>query len=1035
VPGDERSTSDGDEAQPHAKLALLSLDERTLAATNDEDDDEDDDDAAVTRERTPERVGRYLVLAKLGAGAMGVVYAAYDPDLDRKLALKLLHDDDQPERRTLRLLREAQALARVSHPNVISVYDVGTFDDRVYIAMEYVDGVSLSAWLTAEKRPLAELLAVFSKAGHGLAAAHDKGLVHRDFKPDNVLVARDGRVVVLDFGIAHAAAGAEPRAPDDAVMRRHIEEHSAAHRLAGMSALDNEVTRAGSLVGTPAYMSPEQLEGRRTDERSDQFSFCVALWEAVHGERPFPGESPLALWRSMRDGALREPASARVPKPIQRALVRGLALDPERRFPTMAALLDELDRDRAIIRKRVLVAIVAIAAFGFLIGRSATRPRVAPICDGAAQRLAGTWDEGRRNALAQAFSRPELPLAAQALPVVRDGLDRYADEWRSMYTDACEATHVRREQSEQLLDRRMACLDERRLALDALVEVLLEPDAIVVEHAHAAVAALPPIESCANRRMLEAQVAPPDRPGLAELVESIERELSLARARREAGDPQRALSIAREAESRAAATAYAPIQAAASIEVGRSYKELGEFEQAAAKLREGFYQALSAGDEQACVAAATALVQVTGDQQRDFEAAANWARIADALLDRRGDQRSRARVELEFQAGVVHWRQGELEQARAELETALALAQALGPDERLLEVRVRKGLGSTLWSLGKADEAAAQFQLVVDTLAGELGPDHPEVGSAINNLASAQYTLGHLELALAGFERALQIYEGSHGDEHPSVANSLNNLAVVHTKLGELDRARDTHLRVLGIYERTLGAEHLELATTWINLGRVLRLLGELEAAADYYQRAYERREAALGADHSETMIPLGGLALTQIDLGLHDEGLANFERVLATQRRLLGDDHPKVAEVEQDLGWALVELGRPRDGEGLLRSALATRERELPAAHPDLARTLADLARAVLASGRAREAGELLERFLAIETAARSPAPLRARVRLDRARVQIASRDHEAARESAIAGLALLESSEEPKVADLRRELDDILARARKRR
>jgi tetratricopeptide (TPR) repeat protein/tRNA A-37 threonylcarbamoyl transferase component Bud32 len=1033
VAGDDRSS----ESSLHAKLALLSLEDGTASATVDGDTE---GHAAHVRapNEIPERIGRYLVLAKLGAGAMGVVYSAYDPDLDRKLAIKILHEEEQRSDRTIRLLREAQALARVSHPNVIQVYDVGTFEDRVYIAMEYVDGISLGAWRSAQQRTPAQILAVFVKAGRGLAAAHEKGLVHRDFKPDNVLVARDGRVVVLDFGIAHAVGTVEPFEQDDVAVRRRIAEHSAAHSgvltaassLTGTSrALDTEVTRAGALIGTPAYMAPEQLEGRNTDERTDQFSFCIALWEALHNQRPFPGESPLALWQAMRDGAIRQPTTPGIRSGIQRALSRGLAIDPERRFPNMAALLATLEHDPAVVRRRVALACTAIVALALAIWSVATRPDPSPVCEGAEQRFEASWGPERRAALEHAFEQSPVPLAKASLTPVLEGLDHYAAQWQHMYVDACEATHVRGEQSAELLDLRMACLEDRRLGFDALVEVLLEPDATVVENAAKAVAALRPIDTCANHRALTARVPPPDDPGLAERVEAVRRELSLARARRDAGDHERAMTIAREAESRAATTVYAPLQAAALIEVGLTHNEAGQYVEAEQKLREGFYQALAAGDEQACVEASTALVQVTGDHQRNFDAGLNWARIADALLDRRSDQRSRARVELEIFAGIVHWRKGELERARTDLEATLALAEALGETEILLQTRVRNALGSTLWGLGKADDAAAQFKIRVDTLARELGENHPQVGQALNNLASAHYSLGRLDLAEAELARALRIYEASYGEEHPSVANSLNNLAVILTKLGKLEQARDTQLRVIGIYERTVGPEHPELANVWSNLGRTLRMLEDYDDAADYYQRSYERRVAALGAEHTDTMTSLGGLALTQIDLGKIDEGFANFEIVLATQKRVLGEDHPTIAEVQLQFGAAMVEHGRAREGEAMLRASLAARERALAPDHPDIAESLAALAHALVERKDHREAVQLLDRFKAMEEAAKPQLTTRARVRLDLARALAGLADEDAARESVNEGLSLLEGAEGPVNKRLRRQLDEWLA------
>ncbi|PRP96165.1 serine/threonine-protein kinase [Enhygromyxa salina] len=1063
-------TSDGSERAPHANLSLLSLDDETIAATSDgaSFDGEHPDD------EIPERIGRYLVLHELGAGAMGVVYAAYDPDLDRKLALKLLHDDEHSGDRTIRLLREAQALARVSHPNVIQVYDVGTFEERVYIAMEFVDGVSLGDWLSVEKRSLETIVSTFVKAGHGLAAAHDKGLVHRDFKPDNVLVARDGRVVVVDFGIAHAVARVERDEDRDPMIRSRVAEHSAAFSLASLTkdglsrdgssldgfggldsqlssagdnsartkggggitrALDAEVTRVGALIGTPAYMAPEQLEGRATDERSDQFSFCVALWQAIHGQRPFSGESPLALWQSMRNAGLRAPSTTRIPGGIQRALNRGLSVEPEHRFADMRGLLAILERDPAAIRNRIALAALTVGALSLAVWGFVDKPEPAaePVCAGAEQRLAGAWDPSRRAALEQAFTSSGVPLAGQALPAVLTSLDDYAAQWQAMYTDACQATHVRGEQSAALLDLRMACLEDRKLGLDALVEVLLEPDATVIENSYIAVTKLRPLEICADHEVLRARVPPPQGPAAVERVEHIGRELSRARARRDAGDHERALTIAREAQSGAALTEYTPIQAAARIEVGKCLIDAGSYEEAEATLREGFYRALSVGDDEASADAATALVQVTGDRRQDFVAAHNWAGIADAILDRHDDQRSRARVELQYLVGVVHWRQGELERSRTELQAALELALALGDDEWLLEARVHKGLGSTLWALGKHDEAAEQFQLVVDTLVHELGPGHPEVGSALNNLASAHFSQGKLDLAEQEFLRTIGVYElsyktvaadGTEIIDHPSLANTLNNLAVVYTKRGKLEQARDTHMRVLGIHERTLGPEHPELANSWSNLGRVLRQLHDFEGAADYYARAYERRTKALGPEHSDTMTSLAGLALTQIDLGERDQGLASFEIVLETQRRVLGDDHPTIAELEHDLGVALVGIGQLRPAQALLRKSLATRERILAPDHRDIATSLAAYAHALVASREFAAAKQLLDRFRAMEEAAAPAVFERAQVRLDLARVLVASGQRGQALELARAGVALLADAEGPNAKQLKREL-----------
>src|SRR5688572_6181539 len=283
-------------------------------------------------------VGRYEILDELGTGGMGVVYLARDPELDREIALKLLrpigatrHD---PEHARARLVREARAMARLSHPNVLTVHEVGTFEDQVFVAMEYVHGRTLAQWLVDRERPWRVSLEAFLAAGRGLAAAHAKDIVHRDFKPEHVMVSEDphgvrpfGRVLVLDFGLARSSDAA-PEASES----RPIPETIAS------------LTLTGALVGTPAYMAPELYAARPADAKSDQFAFCVALWEAVYRQRPFVGSTISALAQAVTSGDLVEPIGVGGrPAWLRRALERGLSVDPRERHVSMHALLQALE--------------------------------------------------------------------------------------------------------------------------------------------------------------------------------------------------------------------------------------------------------------------------------------------------------------------------------------------------------------------------------------------------------------------------------------------------------------------------------------------------------------------------------------------------------------------------------------------------------------------------------------------------------------------------------------------------------------------
>jgi len=318
------------------------------------------------------RVGRYQILDRVGRGGMGDVYAAYHPDLDRRIALKVVHESGSAVvDRQARLLREARAIARLQHPNVVAVYDAGTVADRVYVAMEFVEGLTIDRWLAATKRTWREILRVFAAAGRGLSAAHAARLVHRDFKPQNVMIARDGSVRVMDFGLARLTAEAASSAPGPAPPPPSNGEPAATPAT---------VTQAGAIVGTPAYMSPEQFRGDPADARSDQFSFCVALYEALHGVRPFRGDHLLSLTMSVTEGELR-PAEGTakhvVPVWIRRALTRGLRRDPAARFASMQALIDRLEDDPAVRRQRFLggAAIAAVVVASILVAWQTTSRR------------------------------------------------------------------------------------------------------------------------------------------------------------------------------------------------------------------------------------------------------------------------------------------------------------------------------------------------------------------------------------------------------------------------------------------------------------------------------------------------------------------------------------------------------------------------------------------------------------------------------------------------------------------------------------
>ncbi|HEX4450395.1 MAG TPA: serine/threonine-protein kinase [Kofleriaceae bacterium] len=371
-------------------------------------------------------LGRYKLERMLGEGGMGVVHCAFDPDLERRVALKVLRRSDGADDARQRLLREARAMARLTHPNVVAVHEVGTAGDRDFVAMELIDGETLADWLKSAKRSPREITHAFIAAGRGLAAAHNAGLVHRDFKPHNVLRARNGRVVVTDFGLAR---GVEAAISFEATMKPSQLADATPSSLSG-------ITATGSVLGTPAYMAPEQWDGGIVGPAADQFAFCVALWEALTGERPFKGQTLDELKRDVQRGVEALDVS-RVPRRLRAPLRRGLQRDPAKRYPNMDALLAALERaDRsASLWSIAWRGAAVLATLAFLIVHE--RGKAAPSCEPPAAELGSVWS----------------PAIAQVTPsALAPPFDKLASRWSLARATACTADPMTRPTQLRCLD-------------------------------------------------------------------------------------------------------------------------------------------------------------------------------------------------------------------------------------------------------------------------------------------------------------------------------------------------------------------------------------------------------------------------------------------------------------------------------------------------------------------------------------------------------------------------------------------------------
>jgi tetratricopeptide (TPR) repeat protein len=849
-------------------------------------------------------LGRYVVLERLGSGGMGVVYAAYDPDLDRKVAVKLLRAQlaagGAGSEGFTRLLREAQAMARLSHPNVIAVHDVGLLEDQVFVAMEFVDGPTLGKWLRETARPWRETAAMFAQAGRGLAAAHAAGIVHRDFKPDNVIVGRDGRARVLDFGLARAAGAPEPI----------VVPGASTDIGSGNSPLHTPLTRTGAFMGTPAYMAPEQLLGQPTDARSDQFSFCVALYEALFGARPFGGDNLADLAYEVTQGRVKAPpADARVPAIVQQAILRGLQAKREDRFPSMDALLEQLAHDPAATRRRwargLAALAIVLAAFG---GWAVVRHQRGELCRGADRKLAGVWDAGRRSAVEAAFRATQLPYADSAFRGAERVLDDYVQRWIAMRTDACEATRVRGEQSEELLDLRMQCLDRRLQDVKAQVDVFSAADAKVVERAVPAAFALSTLDSCADAQSLRAPVRPPADPVKRRRVADLGERLSAVKALKEAGKYADGLAAATGAAKEAGETGYRPIEAEALLLLGDLQDRNGDAKTA----EQTFHDALAAAESGRSDAVAaqvwTQVIWVVGFRQARADEANHWSHLAMAAVERAGGD-EKLMAPLLDKIALVAYRQGKYEDAAAGHRRALAIAERL------------------------------------------YGPKHTAFGTALNNLGNDLFAEGKYDEALDVYRRALAIYEAALGPAHPVVAICLNNVAIALQELGKHDEAIAYHQRALTVRER-LSADSLDVAMSLDNLGLCLRSQNKLDDALADHRRALAIREHALGPNHPDVGTALVNIADILRLQKKYDDALASYQRALGMWEKALGEKHPNVAYALSGIGQTQLALNQPRLAVTTLERALALRSAG-PGDAVELARTRFALARSLAASGK----------------------------------------------------------------------------------
>jgi eukaryotic-like serine/threonine-protein kinase len=804
------------------------------------------------------RIGRYRIVGLLGSGGLGNVYRAHDPALARDIALKVLHQRfDADERETVRhrrLLQEGQALAQLSHPNVVTVYDVGTRGDLVFIAMQLVHGQSLDAWLDAGPSR-GDRLRVLIAAGRGLAAAHAAGVTHGDFKPANVMVSRDGQVRIVDFGLARSIR-------DDAA------GEGAARSVAGIDAergaARDDASHPTALLGTPGYLAPELLRGEGTaDTRADQFSFAVTAFVALTGKMPYAGQTLAEYDRSLSSGH-REAWPAGVPARLCRVVERGLALSPADRYPDLHALLDALE---AVARPRRRGGVwVAVSAAGVLLaaGVALARGRVATTrCEVDASPFAGVWDTERRAAVEKALLSTGRPNAREAYGLLSARLDAFETAWLQMQREACESSFVTGAQPERVFALRSKCLQRKLQGFSALVEAFARPD-VRVDRAAGAVP--DPIQECADAAALTGVAdALPDDPAQRAAIDEIA--LGLAVVNAEIVAERDATVRARELHEAALAVGHTPTIALTLSWVARalSASKRGEGRNAEGQkiLPEVMRLAAQAGDRDLLARSASYLLSQIGFADHRIDEADAMLPMVDALVKQAGNH-PEPRLEVLVVQGAILRHRGKYLEAIEVFERAAALSQ---------EVQSHRKMYGAL-------------------ALGQIGDCYVELGRYADAVRSKRAELDGIR--------------SFHGALHPRTLMSTFNLGLVEVQSGFLDDARATAARLRELASQSLSANDWRAVMPAFLDGNVAERSGDCGAAIPLYRATLPPLLKYFGPDHAIPADVYQHLGACLQATGQDREAIAQLEHALAIYRSLA--ELPKIAQIAFELAQVLWE-------------------------------------------------------------------------------------------------------------------------------
>lgn len=847
-----------------------------------------------------ESIGRYLVLGVVGQGNVGVVYSAYDPKLDRKIALKLLKRNSKASKVSEeRLVREAKAMARLNHPNVVRVHDLGHFDGRIFVAMEYVAGLTLRAWLHSEQRSWQEIVVKFGALANGLAAAHASGIVHRDIKTDNVFVGEDNTVRVGDFG----------------VVRLHDDLAEASSKDLSDSTSLAPLTQAGSALGTILYLAPECLQGKTADALSDQYSFSISLYEALYDQYPFRVSSfPEFKEDVLAGNILASSSNSRIPAKLRTALLRGMSVDRDKRFASMEVLwqhLDEASRQHRYKRRWLVASAIVLLSAIIFYGLFHRDEEPSLLCQAADAELVGVWDPDVEARVKAAFDRSGSDSAQRTFEAVKERFDNHAKSWKAMHVETCKATHVEGSQSSELLDLRMQCLRRRAWEFRAQTELFAnrghEPD--IVEAAVASVTKLSPLDECADVSTLQTVLSLPSDPELRSRIEAIQVRLSEAEALSRTGKVAEARSLSLELVKDAQELDFVLVHARALYQLAMAELDSGEYPVAEKTLEQALSSASEARDDHLIAEVWLGLIQSVRMQERYEDALSMrvWAEIAIARAGNDAHQRKR------FVTGIsaLAIRTGDNQLAATLLEESLADTEAIGGPDHVNIAFIGGNLASAYLEMGQYARALELLERSLPILEREK-PGHPSIAMTHGNLASVYMEQGEYEQAERHQEKALVLFRESLGDEHPYVADTLLSYGLLFSEQKQHDKARDYYFQALALQTKLTGESSVGVGRILLNIANAANDEGNYKEAKVHFRNALSIFREELGSEDPLVGSTLRGLAYAHLEAKEDRQAIPLFEEALKIRGK--EDTTPRrIADVKMGLAQALWKTNEDR--------------------------------------------------------------------------------------------------------------------------